>query len=33
MHGTSNQDPLADPSSDSDGTNADNDYVLNNADI
>ena len=33
MHGTSNQDLLADPSSDSDGTNADNDDVPNNADI
>ena len=33
VHGTSNQDLLADPSSDSDGTNADNDDVPNNADI
>ena len=29
MHGTSNQDLLADPSSDSDGTNGDNDHVPN----
>ena len=33
MHGTFNQDLLSDPSSDSDGTNGDNDHVPNNADI